>query len=181
MLAMCTYPLRSLSPADITEVVSSHGAALIKKEGALRAVRRAGLADDDQELREKERRCTLITELTSELVFRLEIGPSGDLGLEWMTAGFSEASGYGPGDISTQGKLESIIHPASRAAFRGSLQKVLAGGQADTDIQYLTNSGELRWIRLHMVPEHHSGTRIIKGIIGRGKDITGRKKAEERI
>ena len=181
MLALCTYPLGSLSPVDITEVVSSHAAALIKKDGVLCAVRRAGLADDDQELREKERRCTLITELTSELVFRLEIGPSGDLGLEWMTAGFSEASGYGPGDISTQGKLESIIHPASRAAFRGSLQKVLAGGQADTDIQYLTNSGELRWIRLHMVPEHHSGTRIIKGLIGRGKDITGRKKAEERV
>lgn len=181
MLALCTYPIKSLSPADLTEIVSSHAAALIKKDGAWRAVRRAGLADDDQELREKERRCTLITELTSELVFRLEIGPSGDLGLEWITGGFDEASGYRNGDISTLGKLQSIIHPASRAAFRGSLQKVLAGSQADTEIQYLTNSGELRWIRLHMVPERHTGIRIIKGIIGRGADITERKKAEERV
>ncbi|MBI2401122.1 MAG: PAS domain S-box protein, partial [Deltaproteobacteria bacterium] len=181
MLAICTYTLQSLSPADITEVVSSHAAALIKKDGKWRATRRAGLADDDQELREKERRCTLITELTSELVFRLEIEPSGDLGLEWITSGFSEASGYGPAEISTLGKLQSIIHPGCRAAFKGSLQKVLAGTQADTEVQYLTNYGQLRWIRLHMVPERHIGTRIIKGIIGRGKDITERKKAEERV
>lgn len=181
MLAICTYPLQSLNPADITEVVASHGTALIKKDGQWRAARRAGLASDDKELREKERRCTLITEMTSELVFRLEIGPSGDLSLEWITGGFNEASGYRPGDISTLGKLQSIINPGCRAAFKDSLHKVLAGSQADTEIQYLTNFGELRWIRLHMVPEHHTGTRIIKGIIGRGKDITERKKAEERV
>lgn len=181
MLAICTYPLQALSPTDITEVVSCHGTALIKKDGQLRAIRRAGLLIDDQEIREKERRCTLITELTSELVFRLEIGPSGDLGLEWITGAFSEASGYSPGELSTLSKLLSIIHPDYRAAFRGSLQKVLAGAQADTEIQYRTNSGELRWIRVHMVPETHDGTRIVKGLIGRGKDITGRKKAEERV
>jgi PAS domain S-box-containing protein len=181
MLAICTYPLQPLSPMDITEAVSSHTTSLIKKDGAWRAVRRAGLLEDDQEIREKERRCTLITELTSELVFRLEIGPFGDLGLEWITGGFRESSGYGAGDISTLGALQSIIHPDFRAAFRGSLHKVLAGGQADSEIKYLTRSGALRWIRVHMVPEHHGGTRIIKGIIGRGKDITERKATEERL
>jgi PAS domain S-box-containing protein len=181
MLALCTYPLSSLSPAGITEVVASHGTALVKKDGQWRSIRRAGLLIDDQEIREKERRCTLITELTSELVFRLEIGPSGDLGLEWVSGNFSKASGYAPSEVDTLGKLLSIIRPACRTDFRDSLHKVLAGAVADTELQYITSSGEARWIMVHMVPERHSGTSIIKGIIGRGKDITSRKKAEEAV
>lgn len=181
MLTICSYPLNGLKPSDITEAVSSHGAALVKKDGSWRAVWRAGAADDDHELREKERRCTLVTELTSELVFRLEIGAAGELALEWITGGLHVETGHSPGDICTLDKLKFVIHPDDRAEFTGSLHKVLAGGQTNTEIRYLAKTGAERWIRVHMVPEHHDGTRIIKGVIGRGRDITEKKKAEERL
>ena len=181
MLTICSYPVSGLKPSDIAEAVSSHGAALVKKEGSWAALWRAGAADDDHELREKERRCTLITELTSELVFRLEIGAAGELSLEWVTEGLHIETGHSQGDICTLDKLKFVIHPDDRAAFTGSLHKVLAGGQTDTEIRYLAKTGAERWIRVYMVPERYDGTRIIKGVIGRGRDITERKKAEERL
>jgi PAS domain S-box-containing protein len=181
MLTICSYPVSGLTPSDIAEAVSSHGASLVKKDGSWTAIWRAGAADDDHELREKERRCTLITELTSELVFRLEIGAAGDLGLEWITGGLSVDSGHTAGDICTLDKLKFVIHPDDRAAFTGSLHKVLAGGQTDTEIRYLAKTGAERWIRVHMIPERYDGTRIIKGVIGRGRDITERKKAQARL
>lgn len=181
MLALCTYPHSSLGSIDIAETVSSHATALMKKDGRWHAVTRAGNLSEQNELLEKERRCALISDLTSDLVFRLEIGSSGDLSLEWMTDGFRDFSGYGPGEIDSLGKLQSIMHPESRADFRSALHKVLAGAKAEVEIKYLASSGALRWIGLQMLPEHHSGTRIIKGVVGTGEDITLRKEAEERV
>lgn len=181
MLAICTYPLKRLSASDVTEVVASHGTALIKKEGVWRSIRRAGLLIDDQEIREKEDRCSLVTEMTSEFLFRLEIGPAGELGLEWITEGLRAAAGYKSADIPDLSKLLSVIHPSWRTAFRDSLHRVLAGSAVDTEIKYTAASGELRWIGLHMVPEMHGGTTIIKGVLCRGRDITDRKRAEERL
>ena len=181
MLTICSYPVSGLKPSDITEAVSSHSASLVRKDGSWTAVWRAGIADDDHELREKERRCTLITELASELVFRLEIGEAGELGLEWITGGLSPDAVLGPGGIRSLDEFKSVIHPDDRDAFTGSLRKVLAGSQSDTEIRYLAKSGAERWICVHMVPELYDGTKIIKSVIGRGRDITERKQAQERL
>lgn len=180
ILAVCTYPSSSVMLAHAAETVSSHSAALVKKGGRWSAARRDELAAEAEEAEDRRQRSRLVSGLTTEFVFRLEIAAGGELGLEWITRGLYDSSGYGAAEIGTLEKFQSVIHPVSLAAFKGAVQRALSGGRTEAEIMYRASSGAFRWLSVRMVPEHHQGTRIIKGVIGIGTDTTGRKTAEQR-
>ncbi|WKZ33038.1 MAG: PAS domain S-box protein [Thermodesulfobacteriota bacterium] len=181
MLALCTYPVGACGAAELLEAAASHKPAIIKCNGQWRSIEGLGHKASESALKESERRYRLLTEFTSDIVFRMSIRPDGGLDLEWITEAFENVSGYGNWEISSSESLEKLIHPEDAREYRDMLASVLSGRQSDSEVRYISRASEVRWLKLYALPEYYEGTRIIKGVIGRGKDITRRKRAEERL
>jgi len=181
MIALCTYSLGACGAAEVMDVASSHGHTLIKKEGDWAVIESAERRLALDELRRSERRYRDLVELTSDLVFRMSIRPGGALDLEWITESFEEISGYGPWDISSFESLERIFHPEDAVKLKETLASALSGRRLEAGLRYYTRAQELRWLRLQLIPEYHEGTRIIRGVVCKGNDITAVKEAEQRL
>jgi len=181
MLALCTYPVDRCSPYEIMEVASSHSMALVKKGSAWKVIESAEKKAALDALMASEKRYRLLTELTSDLVFRMQIAPGGNLSLEWLTAAFEKLSGYCAWEIGSSESLERIIHGEDRQRFKDAVASALSGRQSEIEARYFAKNGELRWMKLYAVPEYHETADIIRAVVCRGHDITGRKTAEERL
>ncbi|MBZ0221012.1 MAG: PAS domain S-box protein [Candidatus Methylomirabilis sp.] len=181
MLALCTYPVKGCGAAELLEAAASHRPAIIKCNGQWKSIEGFGHKASDSALKESERRYRLLTEFTSDIVFRMSIRPDGGLDLEWITEAFENVSGYGNWEISSSESLEKLIHPEDAREYRDMLASVLSGRQSDSEVRYISRDSGVRWLKLYALPEYYEGTRIIRGVIGRGKDITRRKRAEEKL
>ena len=181
MLALCTYPVVNCSAAEIMDVASSHSFALIKRDSAWEVIESAERKAALDALRASEKRYRLLTELTSDLVFRMPISPGGHLSLEWLTGAFEKLSGYGAWEIGSSLSLERIIHEEDRPKFNEAVAAALTGRQSAIEARYFSKGGELRWMKLYTVPEYHERANIIRAVVCRGHDITRRKSAEEKL
>lgn len=181
MLALCAYPVDRCGTTEIIDVASVHSFALIKKDSSWQVIESAEKKAALEALRASEKRYRLLTELTSDLVFRMPISAEGDLSLEWLTSAFEKLSGYCAWEIGSSASLERIIHDQDRPKFKNAVASALSGRQTDIEARYLGKTGELRWMWLHALPEYHDTANIIRAVICRGYDITGRKAAEEKL
>ncbi len=181
MLALCAYSVDRCGAAELLEAAGSHSPVIVRCKGQWKSIAGLGQKTSEGALKESEQRYRLLTELTSDIVFRMSIRTDGGLDLEWITEAFENVSGYGSWEISSSESLEKIIHPEDAREYRDMLASVLSGRQSDAEVRYVSKRGEGRWLKLYALPEYYEGTRIIRGVIGRGKDITRRKRAEERL
>ncbi|MDO8426590.1 MAG: MEDS domain-containing protein, partial [Deltaproteobacteria bacterium] len=180
MIAVCTYSLEECGAAELLDVVSNHRFALIKRQGGWELVESSGHKITEQALRQSERRYRQVSEMTSDYIFRISIGPGGTPALDWITEGFMRISGYSVEEVKEQEVWGSFIYPEDLEGFNSRFKKVVSGEPSEHELRYYTKKGEIRWLEVHWQPELGDDGRVI-GVIGAAKDITERKRAEERL
>lgn len=80
-----------------------------------------------EDLCESEERYRLVTELTSDFIFKSIVSPGGQMVLESITQRFTDITGYSPDDIKTADSWQRIAHADDRQVLDGFFKAILKG------------------------------------------------------
>ncbi len=133
-------------------------------------------------LKESEERYRLVSQLSVDYFFKVDISPDGAPGLSYVSENIKAITGRQQDDITGLDQWISVIHPDDQGRFLTFYRKVMTDGLDDSlECRSFLKSGDMRWINVAVHPTlDPSGGRVIS-ILGTVKDITERKQAEEKI
>lgn len=141
-----------------------------------------GRMRSEMALKESEERYRLVTEMSTDYVFKVNINEDGSMTLVYVSENIVALTGRTADEISSSELWAGIIHPDDREAFIAFQKNVMAtGAPGELECRSFVKGGAIRWIQILVRPILDPGTRAVTAIIGAVKDISERKKAEQRI
>ena len=141
----------------------------------------SGLADERASLSEmartSEHRYRVLSELTSDFAYAIELRSDGSLGHPWVTEAFARSAGYSLEEVRENGWM-GLVHqndlPLAEQAFR-----TLVSGKPDvTELRLVSKQGDTVWVRNHGKPIWDDAEGRVTSIYGAAQNITQRKQAE---
>jgi PAS domain S-box-containing protein len=135
-----------------------------------------------KDLRESEQRYKMISELTSDYIYKIGVAADGKVSLDFVTDSFYATTGRDVNQAKTLESWSNIFHPDDLEKVMAFLQTLIAThqpGQMECRT-YLAN-GQMRWVEITARPEWNGKENRVASIIGAVKDITLPKLAEEKI
>jgi PAS domain S-box-containing protein/putative nucleotidyltransferase with HDIG domain len=132
-------------------------------------------------LMESEWRNRVITEMTTDYTFIVDIEQKGNLKMRWATENMSRLTGRTLEEASTVDLWKKIIHPDDMDAFESFVKRILTGDKIDIiECRTFTKSGDKRWVEINVQPLKDE-TGVITSIVGAVKDVSERRRAEEQL
>ncbi len=135
----------------------------------------------EEALRESLDRFRTVSEMTTEWAAAVDIMPGGNKKTIWRFGAYEKLTGYSSADLDRIGGIEEIIYREDRDIYRNSINKIIDGQDVTPEFRIVTKNGELTWMQFFWKPVQEYKNEGIVRFISAGKDITGRKKDEERI
>lgn len=130
-------------------------------------------------LGESDKRYRIVTELTSDFVFKIIVSPDGQMVLESITQRFTDITGYSPDEIKNHEAWQNKICADDRPILKDFFKVVLSRQPGECKLRTIIKNGEMKWLRIFGRPLLDEQKRRITGIVGAGKDITEYIRAEE--
>lgn len=135
--------------------------------------------DAKQTLEESEERYRIVSELMSDYAFQFNFDDEGNWTHVWATdEALKRITGYDAREVpGTYG----LYHPDYVEQVKQDIKKVALGQDTEGEYRIVTKDGTDKWLYIRrrvLWDENHE--RII-GFYGAGKDITERKRAEQRL
>jgi PAS domain S-box-containing protein len=128
-----------------------------------------------------EWRYKIISELTTDYIFVVDIEEDGSLSFQWASENLERVTGRKSNEVGNIDDWRRIIHPDYINNFTKYIQNVLTTDESiNFECKSYIKSGNERWINIYA--QKHKN--IITGktcIIGAVKDISQRKEAEEAL
>lgn len=134
-----------------------------------------------EKLRESEERHRLLSELTSDYAYTCRVDVDQTVHLESATEGFIRVTGFTVEELNARGGWEALIHPLDLVAVFQRMPQLLVGQRDVRELRILTKSGEIRWIRYSTHPIWDTIRGRVVRLLGAVKDITERKRDEEKL
>jgi PAS domain S-box-containing protein len=174
MLAICTYSLRKCGSMEILDVLANHQFALVKHFGKWGIVESAHQKEIEQALRESEYRYRELVDAAPDAII---VHRGGDV----LYANSAALKLYGATDfeqLAAHNVLKLVPHDNIRTTI--DRWKMVMDGQKVPlrEARIFRLDGQEVPIEVGLSPIEYEGGRAIQAII---RDITDRKKAEERL
>lgn len=193
---------RISSRYDATDEKTDHEYRIVLPDGQIRwlrsqtfpirdesgkVYRRAGITRDiterklaEEALRESEERYRVISEVSSDYAFCLEVDDQGGMSLQWGTD-ISKITGYKLEELRAQGGWMSIVHPDDMSIKKREVASLFEGNQYECEYRIICKDGSIRWINAYASPVMHPKTGKLMKVYGALKDVSRRKLYEEAL
>jgi PAS domain S-box-containing protein len=136
----------------------------------------------EEALRESEQRYKLVSELTSDYIYKVSIAANGKISLDFVTNSFNATTGRTLEEANTVEAWNKIIHPDDLGNFTEFLQNLISTRQPGSlECRSFIGGGKMRWIEVIARPEWDEQEGRVTAIVGAVKDISARKQAEEAL
>lgn len=136
----------------------------------------------DTALRESEERHRIISELSTDYVFKFTIADDGRLHLTYMSENLQSITGRTPDEVASSDQWIGIIHPDDEAAFQAFQKRLLISGKpGELECRTFLKNGTIRWIHIFTRPLRDQDGGAVTSIVGAIKDVTDRKIAEAKL
>jgi PAS domain S-box-containing protein len=136
----------------------------------------------EEALRESEQRYKLVSELTSDYIYKVGIAANGKVTLDFVTNSFNATTGRTLEESNTVEAWNKIIHPDDLGSFTEFLQNLISTRQPGSfECRSFIGGGKMRWIEVIARPEWDEQEGRVTAIVGAVKDISARKQAEEAL
>jgi PAS domain S-box-containing protein len=133
-------------------------------------------------LLEGELRYKMISELTSDFVFKLGVAADGKIALDFASDSFYNISGFPKGTSLPFETLINVFHADDRSKVIEHIQRKIANAKAAVlECRADLGDGKLRWLSIIGKPEWSEEEHRVTSIIGAVIDMTERKGAEEKL
>jgi PAS domain S-box-containing protein len=140
-------------------------------------VERTGAVDA---LRESQERYRLVSEISSDYAYSLNVRPDGSLECEWITDPFTRATGFTAAEINSIGWTKLYSHD-DRQIWSGHYEALLSNQPATTDVRIVTKDRQIRWVRIFGRPIWDGGQHRVIRIYGAAQDNTTQKHLEQQL
>jgi PAS domain S-box-containing protein len=136
----------------------------------------------EEALYESEQHYKMISELTTDYVFKLDVDTDGKVTMEFVSDNFYTLTGHTREDTLTIDTWSKIVHQDDLAKVMALLQKLIASPQsAELECRSYIHGHTLRWISIVCRSELDEQEKRVATIVGAVKDISERKQAELQI
>jgi PAS domain S-box-containing protein len=136
----------------------------------------------EKALRENEERHRLISELTTDYIFRLEVDADGNAMMSMVSESFFTATGRTLEEAKTPDLWTSIFHPDDLERAMTFFQAAVSSGQpGEIECRTYVKRGRQRWVQILAQPIWDEEEQRTTAILGAVKDITKRKQAQEAL
>ena len=132
-------------------------------------------------LKESEERYRLITNMTSDYIYKMSADAEGQLTMDWATAGLKSITGYRTDHIKTLKMWEKIVYPDDFSGFNDFIKNIVSGKENYLEMRVTTKDGEMVWLAISGIPQWDADKTKVDSILGAGSDITKRKQAEDSL
>jgi PAS domain S-box-containing protein len=133
------------------------------------------VAERTEALRASEERYRMVSELSSDASFALEVGEGGALRPRWHTAAMEQVTGWGPKELDAAGWM-SPIHPDDRERLLGEISPMIAGARHRVEFRIHTPHGAVKWLALDVSRvASRDGSSLVVGSV---RDVSERYQAE---
>jgi len=129
-------------------------------------------------LKESEWRTRIVSELTTDYIFVVDVDSNGILKFRWASDNLFRMTGRTIEDVATVEKWGDIIHPDDRDRFFDFVKQILSTAESgEFECRSVYKQGNERWIRIFARPQVDEGNRVT-AIVGAIQDITERKQVQ---
>ena len=136
----------------------------------------------EEALQESENRYKMVSELTSDYVFKLDVDADGHAAMSLVTENFYAITGRTVEEAKTPDLWTDIFHPDDLGKAMQLLQTVIFGQQSgEIDCRTYVQGGKPRWVHISVRPVLGPDKQRVIALVGAVKDITERKQAEEKL
>lgn len=184
MMAICSYPLAMCGVRESLDVMKNHRLALIKHQGDWQVIENSVQIKTEAALRDSERRYRLLAENVSDVIWVTDM----NLRPIYFSPSVTRLLGYSV-DEAMAGTVETRLTDASLEAATETFARVLAleekergraSGAGTLEMEFKRKDGSKVWADTTVSFLRDSSGRPVE-ILGVLRDITERKKAEERM
>lgn len=136
----------------------------------------------ENDLRIREERYKLVSELTSDYIYKIDIDEQSQLSLNFVSESFLGITGRQLSQVSTMESWNGIFHPDDLGLMKKFVYDLITSKkEGELECRTFVKDNQSRWVHILSKPIlDKEGNRVIS-IIGSVKDITQRKKAEKAL
>ncbi len=132
----------------------------------------------ERALEQSRERFRMVSTLTSDFAYEIQVEADGRLTLEWATEAIIVTLGYTVEEINRQRGWHEFIHPDDIPKVTHHLKLCLANQADVSEYRVLSREGEVRWLRSYIQPIWDSQAERVAYFYGAAQDITERKQIE---
>jgi len=129
-------------------------------------------------LKKSETRYRRISSVVSDYVFSASIDPGGKLITDWVGGAFESITGFTFEEFIVKGGWQARLHKDDLATDDHDLKKLMANESTQSEVRFLTKSGEIIWLRVYAQPVWDYEQNCLIGVHGAVQNITEQKKAQ---
>jgi diguanylate cyclase (GGDEF)-like protein/PAS domain S-box-containing protein len=135
----------------------------------------------EEALKESEWRNRIVSELTTDYIFVVDVERNGTIKLKWASDNMTRVTGRTVEEAATSDLWGKIIHPDDNERFFGFLNHTISTAEAgELECRTFYKNGEERWIHIFASTQTGNGDKLMT-IVGAIDDITDRKHAEKAL
>ena len=135
------------------------------------------LEKQNLQLQESEKRYQSVSELTSDYIFHICVGPDKQMIVDWITEGFTKLTGYNLEEVKYPELWEKVVHPDDISGIKGFFQKIIIGNTETLEFRIITKTNKTLFFYISGQPEWDNKKQDVIGIIGAVAEITERRLA----
>ncbi len=137
--------------------------------------------ETEEALKILEERYRLISELTSDYAYSLDVLSSDTLIPEWVVGAFEQITGFTEKELASPNGWKQLIHPDDRGTVVGRLGNLLAGESDCLEFRIVTKNGDVKWLQDCGRPVFDAEGVNVVSLVGAACDITEKKRAEKEL
>ncbi len=181
-LSIQSYALNAYTDEHVSILTGiAHQAAIAIENARLYSAVQQELAERQQieaQLREREERYRLISEVISDYTFSSALDAQGVLRLNWVAGAFEKITGYTFDEYVARGGWLATLYPDDVAQDARDMAALRANETVVTEVRVITKHDAVRWVRVYAHPVWDEQARQLVGIYGAVQDVTERRQAE---
>jgi two-component system, cell cycle sensor histidine kinase and response regulator CckA len=131
-------------------------------------------------LRDSKERYRLVSEISSDYAYSLEVTPDGTPTCEWITEPFTRITGFVASEINSRGWL-SLYHPEDVSIAERHHQMLLSNQSDSIEARIITSDNRTCWVRVYGRPIWDDSEQRVVRIFGATQDITAQKHLEQQL
>jgi len=135
----------------------------------------------EEALKESEWRNRIVSELTTDYIFVVDVERNGTIKLKWASDNMTRVTGRAVEEAATPDLWGEIIHPDDWERFLGFMNHTISTAETgELECRTFHKNGEERWVHIFTSTQAGNGDKRMT-IVGAIDDITERKQAEEAL